>query len=893
MNTIRALTLRATISLAAALSLAPPPLSAYDQSFFKIHATNALPQSSPSFGFGVAANDRWIAVCESGNQDKGTLAGAVHVFNAVTRAWTRKLTAPDGVANDRFGSSVSVWGDIAVIGASGATGNVSHSGVAYVFNLRTGAFLRKLVPSVGSNGGHFGSSVAVFGSRALVGAPDTSGAGLAFVFDVNSGTELHVLTPLGASGDEFGASVALDGTLALVGAPQATGMAAHSGKAYLYDAVLGVILQDFKADDGVTNDSFGSSVALDRGLVLVGAPLVSKFVQSTGAAYLFYASNGFQIKKIEAADSATSQFFGVCVALSGGLALIGADGDGDMGASAGAAYGFDATEGTQLYKVLAPDGAAGDHFGRFLAISRNTAVIGAYDDKDLGPNSGSAYIVGSVSGPMTFDRVAQAKDFAPGTLGAVLSSLGEPVTNSNGYSVFTAVLSGQGVSLANNRGLWDDLAPGQALDLVVRKGDHLGSVDASGATNPILNHPSACIFEASYTGVGVNAGNNRSILRDDGSTLLQLVRLGDTPAALGGARLSGFSQIAQSYGASYGQVAAVRLALGTGVSKVTSASDSGLLFVNDAGTVLGAIREGAVSPAGDPYGQISRVGYHSDQADFVAGIQSEASTNQGVFRVTANGATSRLVARKGSLAPGTGGLLFSSFVDSTDVGTGEALFLATLKGAGVTLGNNQGLWREHLGTVSLVARTGTFVSGGSGPVWSRFLRYWPTYYAGGQVMVLATLRGAGVTAANDRALMLLQEDGTWLQLLREGDAVPGCNSATVGTIQTVVAENQMYAVWVTLAGVPASSNQALLTGRTDYPLISRALRLPHLRLRKGNIYSSAGTSAPLAGVSVPQRSVDSTGAGAKGIGSPLSAGSLSLTLRYTDGTVQIVNGTLW
>lgn len=47
---------------------------------------------------------------------------------------------------------------------------------------------------------------------------------------------------------------------------------------------------------------------------------------------------------------------------------------------------------TELQKVLASDGQAGDHFGFSLSISGNKAIIGAYGDWDGGAGAGSAYI---------------------------------------------------------------------------------------------------------------------------------------------------------------------------------------------------------------------------------------------------------------------------------------------------------------------------------------------------------------------------------------------------------------------------------------------------------------------------------------------------------------------
>ena len=74
--------------------------------------------------------------------------------------------------------------------------------------------------------------------------------------------------------------------------------------------------------------------------------------------------------------------------------------DDDKGSDSGSAYVFTrATAGdlasgwTQVAKLTADDGAAGDDFGISVSIDGNTVVVGArLDDTDKGSNSGSAYV---------------------------------------------------------------------------------------------------------------------------------------------------------------------------------------------------------------------------------------------------------------------------------------------------------------------------------------------------------------------------------------------------------------------------------------------------------------------------------------------------------------------
>lgn len=105
-----------------------------------------------------------------------------------------------------------------------------------------------------------------------------------------------------------------------------------------------------------------------------------------------------EVAKLLAADGATGDQFGYSVAISGDTALIGArfDDDDVNGLESGSAYVFtrSGTIWSQQAKLTAADGAARDWFGVRVAISGDTAVVTAdADDDDVnGVDSGSVYV---------------------------------------------------------------------------------------------------------------------------------------------------------------------------------------------------------------------------------------------------------------------------------------------------------------------------------------------------------------------------------------------------------------------------------------------------------------------------------------------------------------------
>ena len=169
-----------------------------------------------------------MAIAGAFREDSGgTWAGAAYVFLrdlGGTDNWgeVKKLTASDAEANDFFGISVAVSGDVAVVGASGEDGGGSLAGAVYVFVRDQGGAdnwgeLKKLTASDASGSSNFGQRVAIDGEVLIVGAngEDTGGsnAGAAYVFlrdqgGANNWGEVKKLTSSDLqAGDLFGASV--------------------------------------------------------------------------------------------------------------------------------------------------------------------------------------------------------------------------------------------------------------------------------------------------------------------------------------------------------------------------------------------------------------------------------------------------------------------------------------------------------------------------------------------------------------------------------------------------------------------------------------------------------------------------------------------------------------
>jgi len=330
-----------------------------------------------NFGFSVAVSGGVVVVGAPSNSPGGTNdAGAAYVFVKPVGGWgdmiqTAKLTASDKAVDDYFGDSVAVSGSVVVVGAPFASpGGTSSAGAAYVFVKPVGGWgdmtqTARLTASDKDVCDFFGSSVAISGSVVVVGAPlnspgGTTSTGATYIFVKPVGgwgnmTQKAKLTASDkAAGDYFGGSVAISGDVVVVGAPYADpGGTGTAGAAYVFvkpGSGWGNMTQKAKltASDKAAGDWFGHSVAISGDVVVVGAPYADPGGTGTaGAAYVFVKPGGgwanmTQTAKLTASDKAAGDWFGISVAISGDVVVVGAE-YADPGGTidAGAAYMFE------------------------------------------------------------------------------------------------------------------------------------------------------------------------------------------------------------------------------------------------------------------------------------------------------------------------------------------------------------------------------------------------------------------------------------------------------------------------------------------------------------------------------------------------------------------------
>ncbi len=404
--------------------------------------------TSDGFGSSVALSGDYLIVGSPNNAYDATgggfssRAGAAFVFKkdqGGTDSWgqLKKIVASDRQSNDRFGVSVAVSGQIAIVGAPGHSldengeNSLTGAGAVYLFSQNRGGTdawgqLAKTVATGRAASNAFGSSVAIDGNYAAVGSPfqktDATGgnslndAGAAYVlFKDQGGTNLWgvqaMLIPSDPNArnenDEFGNSVAISGNFAFVGSAKndfnSTGASSlsNSGIAFVY-----------KKDQGGTNnwgqlrrigttqtrsasDLYGRAIAASGNNLLVGMPGFKFNAQNAlsldqaGAVCLHTvnqggAENWGQAQLLLPGSLATQDNFGFSVSVSGNYAVVGApnedeDAAGSTVENSGAAYIFkrSGSQWSFLKKITPSLRGINDAFGSAVALSGEWLAVGA------------------------------------------------------------------------------------------------------------------------------------------------------------------------------------------------------------------------------------------------------------------------------------------------------------------------------------------------------------------------------------------------------------------------------------------------------------------------------------------------------------------------------------
>ena len=365
------------------------------------------------FSYSLANDDNTVIIGAYGDDDFGQCSGAAYIFtrdNETTWKQQAKLVASDAQEDAWFGYSVCLADKTALIGAPFNENEGIQSGSAYIFTWDGSVWTeqQKLNAPDGAEYERFGRSVSLSVDTAVIGSADFENgeyAGAVYVFIQNDdgwNYQAKLLASDGMPYDWFGSSVSIDGDIILIGAPAEDGNGYNSGSAYVFIRKNNSWCEQAKllGSNATAEAVFGWSVCLSGDTALVGAWEDDTTAPSAGAAYVFTRSNDTwtQQAQLLASDGGCAEYFGMAVSLSGDIALIGTPGDHINGSYSGSAYLFrrQGTLWTEEARLIPSDSEYGAGFGCGIHLYGTTALIGAYRANN---SRGSAYIFIDITGP--------------------------------------------------------------------------------------------------------------------------------------------------------------------------------------------------------------------------------------------------------------------------------------------------------------------------------------------------------------------------------------------------------------------------------------------------------------------------------------------------------------
>ncbi|MDY7110355.1 MAG: FG-GAP repeat protein [Planctomycetota bacterium] len=378
-----------------------------------------------NFGAGIAIDGDVIVV---GAPDvTGETSGAAYVYRFDGEAWgfEQKLIPSEPQPAQYFGYSVAIHESAIIAGAWGDTVNDVQSGSAWVFRHTRGGWIEEamLAPADAADGDRFGFSVDIDAQRAIVGAiwnsDEYQHRGAAFVFRRDGDVwtqEAKLLASDGEAGDWFGQAVALDNDVAIVTISRNE----LGGPAYAYRR-NGTTWQEEGTLEppGSAGTQFGIAAAMHGDVAVIGASFDHELGEKAGAAYVFHQVDAewAQRAKLLASDGQPDDQFGHSVGSDGQTVIVGARWDQPYGYQSGSAYLFESDGGSWIESstLIAPDGEEGDRFGFAVGVDGDIAAVGALRDQDNGPESGSAHVFDTIGPDCNENGICDWIDIANGT----------------------------------------------------------------------------------------------------------------------------------------------------------------------------------------------------------------------------------------------------------------------------------------------------------------------------------------------------------------------------------------------------------------------------------------------------------------------------------------------
>lgn len=351
---------------------------------------------------------------------------------------------------DRFGHSIASNGDYIAVSAPNQVRGDGGLGVVYIFNAQTGNQVRTIEPIDPQEGEYFARTLSMSDTQIAIENHTIHGSSPTLssvsIFDLSTGTRFIKIPTDDIVVTAWNGYMALFGDRLAIGSPNDSDFGKLSGAVYLYDAITGALLHKLYQSDPhhIGYGSFGWSLAVHEGVLAISAPGGRRDDLFSTVVYLFDISTGNEIASIPPSnDGYTRSFaqavaingqyvamgssedrtvwlydrvtgelvteiqtedghddtapqdtdlFGISIAMDDNFLLVSAITDSLNGTWAGAAYVFSLLTRSQIAKFVLSEGTYGGNFGDPLSLNDGQVIIGERWNRDLGRNTGAAYL---------------------------------------------------------------------------------------------------------------------------------------------------------------------------------------------------------------------------------------------------------------------------------------------------------------------------------------------------------------------------------------------------------------------------------------------------------------------------------------------------------------------
>ncbi|MEM7799582.1 MAG: hypothetical protein AAF633_10360 [Chloroflexota bacterium] len=356
--------------------------------------------SSQAFGYAVDISGDRVLIGAPGDDDNGASSGSAYLYTRSNAVWTieQKLLPDIGAASQFFGANVALNGTTAAVATNTTslyifdTSNISQSRLAP--NATWNQTQQITVPAGSTSLGH---DIDLEGDRLIVGTNSAS------VFVYSRGlTTWGLLETITVNGISFGSGVAIDDEVAIIGATAGRGMSASSGTAFAYSETnTGSYTSEgsLTPNDFAAGDRFGYAVDIDGDYAAVGAFAADGRRPRSGLVYIFRDSGSGWVPSgyIQASDGVQDDRFGFAVSLDWPYIAIGASSDDNGGNDAGSVYIYEYEASGNAWNfrttIVPNDLSQEARFGFSVDLDDGNLIVGApFDDLQAGNEAGSAYV---------------------------------------------------------------------------------------------------------------------------------------------------------------------------------------------------------------------------------------------------------------------------------------------------------------------------------------------------------------------------------------------------------------------------------------------------------------------------------------------------------------------